>query len=42
VSSIAAQFGYSYLSQFSRDFQSLYHVKPSELLREGLRASSHP
>lgn len=42
VSSIAAQFGYNYLSQFSRDFQSVYRVKPSELLREGQRGGAHP
>lgn len=42
VSSIAAQFGYSYLSQFSRDFQSVYRIKPSELLREGQRGGATP
>jgi AraC-like DNA-binding protein len=30
-------YGYQHLSQFSRDFQSTYRVKPSDLLREGLR-----
>ena len=37
VSSIAAAFGYSPLSQFSRDFQAMYRVRPSELLRESRR-----
>lgn len=37
VSAIAASFGYLHLSQFSRDFQKAYNVKPSDLLREGLR-----
>jgi AraC-like DNA-binding protein len=37
VSSIAAQFGYSYLSQFSRDFQAAYQLRPSDVLREGQR-----
>lgn len=35
VSAVAASFGYPYLSQFSRDFQKTYHVRPSDLLREG-------
>jgi len=38
VSAIAASFGYPHLSQFSRDFHKTYNVRPSELLREGLRA----
>lgn len=37
VSAIAASFGYPHLSQFSRDFQRAYQVRPSDLLREGLR-----
>ncbi len=37
VSAIAASFGYRHLSQFSRDFQKAYNVRPSDLLREGLR-----
>jgi AraC-like DNA-binding protein len=37
VSSIAAAFGYGHLSQFSRDFQATYRVRPSELLRESRR-----
>ncbi|MFN7899044.1 MAG: helix-turn-helix transcriptional regulator [Synechococcaceae cyanobacterium] len=37
VSSIAAGLGYSHLSQFSRDFQAAYRVRPSELLRESRR-----
>lgn len=37
VSVIAACFGYPHLSQFSRDFQKAYNVRPSDLLREGLR-----
>jgi AraC family ethanolamine operon transcriptional activator len=37
VSLIAARFGYPHLSQFSRDFQKAYSVRPSDLLREGLR-----
>jgi len=37
VSSVAMAYGYQHLSQFSRDFQSTYRVKPSDLLREGLR-----
>jgi AraC-like DNA-binding protein len=37
VSSIALAHGYQHLSQFSRDFQAVYGIKPSELLREGLR-----
>jgi AraC-like DNA-binding protein len=37
VSSIAAEFGYAYLSQFSRDFQGAYQCRPSEVLREGQR-----
>lgn len=37
VSGIAASFGYPHLSQFSRDFQKAYNVRPSDLLREGLR-----
>ena len=37
VSVIAARFGYPHLSQFSRDFQKAYNVRPSDLLREGLR-----
>lgn len=37
VSAIAASVGYPHLSQFSRDFQKAYNVRPSDLLREGLR-----
>jgi AraC-like DNA-binding protein len=37
VTCIAASFGYPHLSQFSRDFQKAYHLRPSDLLREGLR-----
>lgn len=37
VSTIAASLGYPHLSQFSRDFQKAYAVRPSDLLREGLR-----
>ena len=37
VSSIAAGLGYGHLSQFSRDFQAAYRVRPSELLRESRR-----
>jgi AraC-like DNA-binding protein len=37
VSSVAMAYGYQHLSQFSRDFQSTYRIKPSDLLREGLR-----
>lgn len=40
VSSIAAAFGYGHLSQFSRDFQATYQVRPSELLRESRRCKS--
>ena len=40
VSSIAAGLGYSHLSQFSRDFQMAYGLRPSELLREGRRRST--
>ena len=38
VSSIAAGLGYGHLSQFSRDFQAAYRVRPSELLRESRRS----
>lgn len=38
VSAIAANFGYPHLSQFSRDFQKAYNIRPSDLLREGLRS----
>lgn len=37
VSSIAAASGYGHLSQFSRDFQATYQVRPSQLLRESRR-----
>jgi AraC-like DNA-binding protein len=37
VSSVAMAYGYQHLSQFSRDFQGTYRIKPSSLLREGLR-----
>lgn len=37
VSSIAMTLGYQHLSQFSRDFQSTYGMRPSDILREGLR-----
>ena len=40
VSSIAACFGYAHLSQFSRDFQTAFQARPSDLLREGHRALS--
>jgi AraC-like DNA-binding protein len=39
VSSVAMAYGYQHLSQFSRDFQGTYRIKPSSLLREGLRKS---
>jgi AraC-like DNA-binding protein len=38
VSAVATSFGYPHLSQFSRDFQKAYNVRPSDLLREGLRS----
>jgi AraC-like DNA-binding protein len=38
VSLIAGNFGYPHLSQFSRDFQRAYNIRPSDLLREGLRS----
>ena len=37
VSQVAADCGYQHLSQFSRDFQLAYGIRPSELLREGRR-----
>lgn len=37
VGSVAAAFGYRHASQFSRDFHGLHGVRPSELLRQGLR-----
>lgn len=37
VSAIAAACGYPNLSQFSRHFHEAYSLRPSELLREGLR-----
>lgn len=37
VSGIAASVGYLHLSQFSRDFHKAYNVRPSDVLREGLR-----
>lgn len=40
VSTIALAHGYQHLSQFSRDFQASYGLKPSEVLREGLRSTS--
>jgi len=40
VSQIAASHGYPYLSQFSRDFQKAFQIRPSDLLREGLRGRS--
>jgi AraC-like DNA-binding protein len=39
VSSVAMAYGYQHLSQFSRDFQSTYRIRPSDLLREGQRRS---
>ena len=36
VSSIAARFGFSSLSAFSRDFRAAFGIAPSALLREGL------
>ena len=36
VSSIAARFGFSSLSAFSRDFRAAFGIAPSDLLREGL------
>jgi len=40
VSEIAADYGYPHLSQFSRDFQKAFSVRPSDLLREGLRGAT--
>jgi AraC-like DNA-binding protein len=37
VSSVAEAVGYRHLSQFSRDFQQCHGLRPSEVLREGLR-----
>lgn len=37
VSQVAGDCGYQHLSQFSRDFQLAYGIRPSELLREGRR-----
>jgi AraC-like DNA-binding protein len=42
VSAIAARYGYPHLSQFSRDFQRAFNVRPSDLLREGLRGLGVP
>lgn len=39
VSAIAARFGFSSLSAFSRDFRTAFGVTPSEVLREGLEFS---
>ena len=39
VSEIAFACGYRSMSLFSLDFQQHYHIKPSHLLREGLRRS---
>ena len=40
VSQVAGDCGYQHLSQFSRDFQLAYGIRPSELLREGRRERS--
>lgn len=40
VSQVAAGCGYQHLSQFSRDFQLAYGLRPSELLREGRRRTT--
>jgi len=37
VSSVAEAVGYRHLSQFSRDFQQCHGLRPSDVLREGLR-----
>lgn len=37
VAGVAVAMGYRHTSQFSRDFHALHGVRPSELLREGLR-----
>lgn len=37
VSSVAAECGYDHLSQFSRDFRSVFQQRPSELLRQARR-----
>lgn len=37
VSAVAEAVGYRHLSQFSRDFQQCHGLRPSEVLREGLR-----
>ena len=37
VAGIAARFGFASLPAFSRDFHSVYGIRPSELLREGRR-----
>lgn len=37
VASISAQLGFRNLSAFSRDFHSVYGIRPSEVLREGRR-----
>lgn len=39
VATIASRYGFSSLSVFSRDFRSIYNLRPSELLREGRRPS---
>jgi AraC-like DNA-binding protein len=40
VSSVAEAVGYRHLSQFSRDFQQCHGLRPSDVLREGLRGRS--
>lgn len=40
VSQVATDCGYQHLSQFSRDFQLAYGIRPSDLLREGRRGQS--
>lgn len=37
VTEVASSVGYSHLSQFSRDFQQLFSVRPSDLAREARR-----
>lgn len=37
VSTVAEAVGYRHLSQFSRDFQQCHGLRPSDVLREGLR-----
>jgi AraC-like DNA-binding protein len=37
VSSIAAEHGYSHVSQFSRDFRGVFGLQPSQVMRRGRR-----